>query len=128
LKLSIETDGTVTPKEALERSIEIMIQQLKAVVGFKEEEEFMPSQPTTSEAKDESANSAEVDTEALKTRIESLGLSHRTMNALSNANIRTVGGLSRKREQDILEIEGLGAKGLQEIKKALSNFGIVLKS
>jgi DNA-directed RNA polymerase subunit alpha len=49
------------------------------------------------------------------------------MNALSNANIRTVGGLSRKREQDILEIEGLGAKGLQEIKKALSNFGIVLK-
>jgi DNA-directed RNA polymerase subunit alpha len=127
LKLSIETDGTLTPKEALERSIEIMIQQLKAIVGFKEEEELMPSQPMKAEGKEEIANEKEIDTEALKTRIESLGLSHRTLNALSNANIRTVGGLSRKREQDILEIEGLGAKGLQEIKKALSNFGIVLK-
>jgi DNA-directed RNA polymerase subunit alpha len=127
LKLSIETDGTLTPKEALERSIEIMIQQLKAIVGFKEEEELMPSQPMKAEGKEEIANEKEIDTEALKTRIESLGLSPRTLNALSNANIRTVGGLSRKREQDILEVEGLGAKGLQEIKKALSNFGIVLK-
>jgi DNA-directed RNA polymerase subunit alpha len=127
LKLSIETDGTLTPKEALERSIEIMIQQLKAIVGFKEEEELMPSQPMKAEGKEEMANEKEIDTEALKTRIESLGLSPRTLNALSNANIRTVGGLSRKREQDILEVEGLGAKGLQEIKKALSNFGIVLK-
>ncbi|MCC2630763.1 MAG: DNA-directed polymerase subunit alpha, DNA-directed polymerase subunit alpha [Candidatus Paceibacter sp.] len=128
LKISIETDGTLTPKEALERSIETMIQQLKSIVGFKEEEELMPSQVSSSEASNEEGGDKEIDTEALKTRVESLGLSQRTMNALSNANIRTVGGLSRKREQDILEIEGLGAKGLQEIKKALSNFGIVLKS
>jgi DNA-directed RNA polymerase subunit alpha len=128
LKLFIETDGTITPKEALERSIEIMIQQLKSIVGFKEEEELMSSPMSLSEAQEEAGSDKEIDTEALKTRVESLGLSQRTMNALSNANIRTVGGLSRKREQDILEIEGLGAKGLQEIKKALSNFGIVLKS
>ena len=38
LRIFIETDGTLTSKEALERSIEIMIVQLKAVVGFKEEE------------------------------------------------------------------------------------------
>lgn len=129
LKVHIETDGTITPKEALERSIEIMIQQLKAIVGFKEEEELMPVSASTMEGtSDEVSEGKEIDTEALKTRVESLGLSQRTMNALSNANIRTVGGLSRKREQDILEFEGLGAKGLQEIKKALSNFGIVLKS
>jgi len=127
LKVFIETDGTISPKEALERSIELMIQQLKAIVGFKEEEELMPSTPMTSEDSEDNNGGKEIDTEALKTRIESLGLSQRTMNALSNANIRTVGGMSRKREQDILEIEGLGTKGLQEIKKALSNFGIVLK-
>jgi DNA-directed RNA polymerase subunit alpha len=127
LKVHIETDGTITPKEALERSIELMIQQLKAIVGFKEEEELVSAQAMSGESKEEAANEKEIDTEALKTRIESLGLSQRTMNALSNANIRTVGGMSRKREQDILEIEGLGSKGLQEIKKALSNFGIVLK-
>src|SRR5581483_5819071 len=38
LKISIDTDGTITPHEALERSISIMITQLKAIVGFKEEE------------------------------------------------------------------------------------------
>lgn len=127
LKVFIETDGTITPNEALEKSIEIMIQQLKAIVGFKEEDELMSSSEK-SESSDETPAEKEIDTEALKTRIESLGLSQRTLNALSSANIRTVGGLSRKREQDILEIEGLGAKGLLEIKKVLSNFGIVLKS
>ncbi len=129
LKLFIETDGTMTPKEALEKSIEIMIAQLKAIVGFKKEEEYVtPEAESSSDMGGDSSGDKELDTEALKTRVESLNLSQRTMNALSNANIRTVGGLSRKREQDILEIEGLGAKGLQEIKKALSNFGIVLKS
>ena len=127
LKISIETDGTLTPKEALEKSIETMIAQLKSIVGFKEEEVIVADESAAEEDKNEQPEK-EIDTEALKTRIESLNLSQRTMNALSNANIRTVGGLSRKREQDILEIEGLGAKGLQEIKKALSNFGIVLKN
>ncbi len=127
LKIFIETDGTMTPKEALERSIEIMIAQLRAIVGFKQQEEELA--PAASSAdKTEAHVAREADTESLKTRIESLNLSQRTMNALSNANIRTVGGLSRKYEQDILEIEGLGAKGLQEIKKALSVYGIVLKS
>ena len=50
------------------------------------------------------------------------------MNALDSANIRTVGGLARKKEEDLLAIDGLGGKGLQEIKRALSNFGITLKS
>ncbi len=129
LKIFIETDGTISPKESLEKSIETMIAQLKSIIGFKEEEEIvMPAASTDTESTENVEGDKDVDTEALKTRIESLDLSQRTLNALSNANIRTVGGLSRKREQDILEIEGLGAKGLQEIKKALSNFGIVLKS
>lgn len=125
LKLFIETDGTITPTEALTQSIEIMINQLKAIIGFKEEE------PVTVEEEESSAPSAvkssEVDTEVLKTRIESLDLSARTQNALNGANIRTVGGLARKKEKDLLEIEGLGQKGIQEIRKALGEFGITLK-
>jgi DNA-directed RNA polymerase subunit alpha len=39
LRISIETDGTITPREALESSIALMISQLKAIIGFKEEEE-----------------------------------------------------------------------------------------
>ena len=70
---------------------------------------------------------ASPDDDVLKTRIESLNLSARTLNALSNANIRTVGGLARKKEKDILEIEGLGAKAVNEIKDVLANFNITLK-
>jgi DNA-directed RNA polymerase subunit alpha len=136
LRVSIETDGTITPHQALEKSIEIMISQLKAIVGFKEEEHISEAvgggeaatAGATGDMEAMDANEKSVDAEVLKTRIESIGLSARTLNALSNANIRTVGGLSRKREQDILEVEGLGTKGLQEIKKALGEFGIVLKS
>ncbi len=125
LKLFIETDGTVSPKDALTTSIEVMINQLKAVVGFKEEEpESMETMKSVGTA---SVSRAEIDPEVLKTRVESLDVSARTQNALSNANIRTVGGLARKKEKDLLTIEGLGAKGIQEIKKALGEFGIILK-
>ncbi len=126
LKIHIETDGTLTPKEALEKSIEIMISQLKSIVGFKEEEEI--SLPTRMSAEEKSAAmGGEMDEDFLKTRIENLNLSVRTLNALSNANIRTIGGLARKKEKDILEIEGLGSKGLTEIKKTLSEYDIALK-
>lgn len=128
LRILLETDGTILPREALEKAIEIMINQLKAIIGFKEEELELPQEEEEEATNAERGDKKEViDTEFLKTRIDSLDLSARTVNALSNANIRTVGGLVRKREEDILGIEGLGTKGLQEIKRALSNFGIILK-
>lgn len=130
LRLFVETDGTLTPREALEKSIETMINQLKAIIGFKEEEIDLTRTETELSSEDTGDTGdqiEEVDTEFLKTRIESLDLSARTVNALTNANIRTVGGLARKKEDDVLTIDGLGKKGLQEIKRALSNFGIILK-
>lgn len=123
LRISIETDGTLSPRTALEQSIEIMITQLKAVVGFREEE--IESQ-TEGAAASPAASAADA-AEAMKTRVEDLELSSRTISALQAANIRTVGGLARKKEQDLMEIEGLGPKSIQEIKRALANFGIVLK-
>lgn len=123
LRISIETDGTLSPRTALEQSIEIMITQLKAVVGFREEE--IESQ-TEGAAVSPAASAADA-AEAMKTRVEDLELSSRTISALQAANIRTVGGLARKKEQDLMEIEGLGPKSIQEIKRALANFGIVLK-
>jgi len=125
LKLFIETDGTISPKDALTRSIEIMINQLKAVVGFKEEVAVVEETNETSPSAHSSSN---VDPEVLKTRVETLDMSARTQNALAQANIRTVGGLARKKEKDLLEIDGLGAKGINEIRKALGEFGITLKN
>ncbi len=128
LKITIETDGTLTPREALENSIEIMINQLKAVIGF-QEKEIEIEEPAIEEVEEteEKKNKEEIDAEFLKTRIDTLNFSTRTKNALDAANIRTVGGLARKKANDLLALDGLGDKGLGEIRKALGNFGIILK-
>ncbi len=122
LRIMLETDGTLSPRSALEQSLEIMITQLKSIVGFREETLEQSQAPVA-----ESMVPAVDSSEALKTRIEDLELGSRTVAALEKANIRTVGGLARKKEQDLMEIEGLGPKSIQEIKRALANFGIVLK-
>lgn len=127
LRLSIETDGTLSPHEALEKSIQIMISQLKAIVGFKEEEEELEAEPSAATEKASAAEKVMDQGEALKTRIEDLDLSARVAKALSTAGIRTVGGLARKKEEDLADIEGLGERGIDEIKQALGNLGLALK-
>ncbi|HEU4677705.1 MAG TPA: DNA-directed RNA polymerase subunit alpha [Candidatus Paceibacterota bacterium] len=125
LRVFIETDGTLTPREALEQSIEIMIHQLKAIIGFQDTEpkrEPAPSEPVPAEGEPES-----VDADILKTRIETLDLSTRTQNALENANIRTLGGLVRKKKEDILELEGIGPKGVDELETILKGMNLGFK-
>jgi len=131
LRISIETDGTLSPRLALSQSIEIMINQLKAIIDFKEPEEKIEKK-TLKEEKEESKKEEEekkgdVFADVLKTRTDSLDLSTRTLNALTSANIRTLGGLARKKREDLLEVEGIGEKGITEIKKVLGKFGLNLK-
>ncbi len=127
LRIFVETDGTLTPREALESSIEVMIHQLKAIVGFKEPEVEIDGHVAQSSNKNEGEGEKVEDDDVMKTRIETLDFSTRTLNALTNANIRTIGGLARKKKDDLLEVGGLGEKGIQEIKRVLGNFGITLK-
>lgn len=133
LRISIETDGTLTAREVLSTSIEIMINQLKAIIDFKEPEEEI-NLPTGGGKKAAKEDSGEKDdkkegdfADVLKTRTDSLDLSTRTLNALTSANIRTLGGLARKKREDLLEVEGIGEKGIMEIKKVLNKFGLNLK-
>ena len=115
LRVTIETDGTITPHEALESSIHTMITQLQSVVGFREQiiesakEEVVVITKETAESLDT--------TDATKVKIEDLNLSTRTENALVSASVRTAGGLARKSEEDLLSTDGLGEKGITEIKK-----------
>jgi DNA-directed RNA polymerase subunit alpha len=121
LRLSIETDGTITPRAALEKSIEIMIHQLKAVIGFQDQNHEVAATvaPVVAEA-------TAFNTEVLKTRIETLELSSRTLAALETASIRTVGGLVRKSKDDILALDGIGPKGVEEIEALLSRMNLSL--
>ncbi len=131
LRIIIETDGTITPREALESSIIIMIRQLEAIVEFKQVVEVKEEAPIVVEEDEATEKVDEKESlemaDIMKTRIDSIGLSTRTLNSLTSANIRTLGGIARKHSDDLLEIEGMGEKGIQEIKKVLANFGITLK-
>lgn len=122
LRVMIETDGTFSPREALEKSIEIMIHQLKAVIGFQEDFAVAPEAP----APVAPAADTEPNPDMLKTRIETLDLSARTLQALEAASIRTVGGLVRKKKDDILALDGIGPKGLEEIVTLLERMNLTL--
>jgi DNA-directed RNA polymerase subunit alpha len=121
LRIIIETDGTYTPRTALEKAIEIMVHQLKAIIGF-QEHHVTENAPVV----DTMPVSAIPSQELLKTRIETLDLTSRTMQALEAASIRTVGGLVRKKKDDILALDGIGPKGLEEIVELLKKFGLEL--
>lgn len=130
LRMTIETDGTLSPREALEKSIVIMIEQLQAIVGFTvkaKSSEIENSKENSSSNKEKNEDDANEFTDILKTRIDTLDFSTRTLNALTSANIRTIGGISRKKKEDLLEIDGIGDKGINEIKKVLSSYNIILK-
>ncbi len=131
LRMTIETDGTLTPHEALEQAIIIMVEQLQAIAGFviapKINDNELKENEETEKKEEEKKKEESKFTDILKTRIETLNLSTRTLNALIGANIRTIGGIARKKKEDLLEIEGIGNKGIQEIKDILEKSGLSLK-
>jgi len=116
LKILIETNGTVSPREALEKSIELMIHQLKAVVGFQEETASVSP-----------ASSSSVSTDPAKMKIEDLGLSSRTTSALTEGGVKSVGGLIKKSADALREFDGVGDKAIEEITEALTSLGLSLK-
>jgi DNA-directed RNA polymerase subunit alpha len=138
LRMTIETDGTISPREALESSVKTMIEQLAAIVSVDsgavisdvqsrmEKAPIMQAMESGEETSADEEGDVDV-TDVLKNRIDTIGLSTRTLNALSAANIRTVGGIARKHVDDLLQIDGIGDKGIQEIKDALTQFGLSLK-
>ncbi|MDP2651768.1 MAG: DNA-directed RNA polymerase subunit alpha [bacterium] len=119
LRIFIETNGTIAPREALEKSIETMIHQLKAVIGFQES-----VAPGTSAAENKKAEAAD----AAKVKIADLGLSARISSALEDAGIKSAAGLARKSASALKELDGIGEKAIGEISEALAGFGLTLKS
>ena len=121
LRVLIETNGTITPREALEKSIETMIHQLSAVVGFQE--------PRAEAEEDESAaprvSGGEKD--PAKVKVADLGLSVRVASALEDASIKSAAGLARKTASALKELDGIGDKAITEIEEALDKVGLSLK-
>ena len=113
LRLSIETDGTIAPREALKRAISIMKTQLENLETFSDEKET-PKEAALEEEKTVSA-------------FENLKISSRTKNALLAAGVKSLEELAQKSAAELLEFEGVGEKAISEIKKALGKLGLGLK-
>ncbi len=109
LELTVETDGSVSPREAFEEAAAILVNQYTALAGATTVE----SAPALGTEEDEDASE-------LNTPIEELGLSARTANALINNEIRTVHDLVTLSEQDLRELKGFGSKALDEVKDKLA--------
>lgn len=128
LRIHIETDGTITPYEAFERAANILIEQFQALVGQKDIEK---NKGAVLKAKEKYPIQKEEDKkqreDLTKLKLDELDISSRTVNILREANIKTVGGLIRKKEETLRGIGGLGDKAIEEIKKGLEKIGLELK-
>lgn len=137
LRINLETDGSITAKDAIESALHIMIEQFKAVLDLKELENEKRYHSALNEQVDEDSTddedfliddiNEEEKVELLKTRVDTLDLPSRTEKSLSDANIRTLGGIVQKTEAELLELDGFGAKSLEEIKEVLNTFKLNLK-
>jgi DNA-directed RNA polymerase subunit alpha len=127
LTLTIETDGTVTPDDALAYAARILQDQLQLFVHF-DEALAQSSQligmavPTQSEA---ASDSNQINRYLLK-KVDELELSVRSANCLKNDNIIYIGDLVQKTEAEMLRTPNFGRKSLNEIKEVLSSMGLRL--
>ena len=115
LIFSIETDGSVSPKEALNKASVILKNHFTNI-----EEQFLPEVKKEKKLKKE-------DREPKDILIEDLDLGSRTKKALINNGIKSLAGLLRYSEETLSTIDGLGDKSLKEIKAILKNLKYTLK-
>lgn len=120
--LTVETNGVIAPEEALVRSCELLKNHFD-IIG----QSFQPEKPKAADKKEAKKSSRKKPAEAKKLKIEELGLSARVASSLEEGGIKTVAGLITKSPDKILEVPGMGEKGLAEIKKALKKLGLSLK-
>lgn len=116
LILEIDTDGSITPDDALTYAGQILQDHIRLFINF--------------EVETEEEEPVEVDEEAVRIRkllkmsVEELELSVRASNCLRGANIQTIGDLVRREGQEMLRFRNFGRKSLQELNKILESRGL----
>jgi DNA-directed RNA polymerase subunit alpha len=130
LTLTIETDGTVTPEDALGYAARILQDQLQLFVHFEEGQVRLAPSPMMGSAIPLAAEQIAADTNQLNrsllNKVDELELSVRSANCLKNDNINYIGDLVQKTEAEMLRTPNFGRKSLNEIKEVLASMGLRL--
>lgn len=117
LTLEVWTDGSVSPEDAVAYAAKILKDQLTLFINFEEEPERIEERPS---------EEMPILNENLYRGVNELELSVRAANCLRNANIRYIGELVQKTEQEMLKTKNFGRKSLNEIKDILTEMGLSL--
>ncbi|HLW70667.1 MAG TPA: DNA-directed RNA polymerase subunit alpha [Candidatus Binataceae bacterium] len=120
LALEIWTDGSISPREALTYAARVMRDQMSIFAGVEEDDvEAVVGGAAPSDARP-------AINEYLYRPVEGLPISVRAFNGLQNADIKYIGELVQRAEQDMLRIKNFGRKSLTEIKEVLTDMGLSL--
>lgn len=116
LILEIKTDGSITPDDALTFSGKILKDHIQLFINF----DIEPEEEETSEVDEEMLRIKKL----LKMSVDELELSVRSHNCLKAANIKTIGDLVHRDEQEMLKFRNFGRKSLTELNKILEERGL----
>lgn len=117
LILEIWTDGTVAPKDALDRAGALLKHSISP---------FVLNEATGEKEEVEEAEEDKELEEILNQSVDIIELSQRASNCLKIANIKTIRDLVSKTEEDLLSVKNFGQKSLEEIKEKLDEMGLKL--
>jgi DNA-directed RNA polymerase subunit alpha len=110
LIMEIETDGTITPHDAIRQAAETLVEHFQVVAG-------------NLAAGEVAAHDERSETGAAKINIEEINLSPRTTNALINNDIKTVKDLLKLSDTELRELKGFGSKAYDEVKDKIAELG-----
>jgi len=117
--LEIKTDGTISPEDAYRKAVQVLLEQFEAIFDIKEKEEEIE----VKEIKEK------VETKNVKKdfEISALELSTRIHNVLESNELTKVSEVSKLNEKELRSLEGMGNKGVEEIKSSVEKLGYSLK-
>lgn len=137
INLYIETDGSVKPEEAFKSATEILIRQFSALaeadqekIRMEVENEMLEEEKAVEEREkileERTIEKKKTERDSLKINIEGLNLPNRIVKILKSNGISTLEEIKNYSEEDLGKIEGMGKKGIKEIKKVIGALGLIL--
>lgn len=131
ITLDIITDGTSTPEEVFYAASKILVDQFSAILSLEEEvvqEEVVEEEKPEKETEEEMEADEVEEQDPMEMNVSDLkGVSKRTINALESNKISIVKDVVKMTDDELVELEGMGEKGVKEIKKAVGIYGLTLK-